>query len=56
VRIIGGKTEQLVKVENDERNVWRKIDNPIIEDVIISKVDMNEIISSIRNFSEKIIK
>lgn len=56
VRIIGGKTEQLVKAENDERNVWRKIDNPIIEDVIISKDDMNEIISSIRNFSEKLIK
>lgn len=56
VRIIGGKTEKLVKDEKEERNVWQKIDSPVIEDVIISKDEMNEIILKIRNYLVTIIK
>ncbi|MEH4797467.1 immunity 42 family protein [Atlantibacter hermannii] len=54
IRVIGGKTEKLVRDKDNTRNVWQKIEKPVIEDVIIPKDEIEEIISAARNYSMNI--
>ncbi|HGJ5875057.1 immunity 42 family protein [Arsenophonus apicola] len=54
VRIIGGKTEQLV--ESEDGNYWEHIEQPIIEDVILSKDEINKIINDVRDYSLTTLK
>lgn len=49
VRIIGGKITKLV--DGDNGRVWKDIDSPVIEDVIIKKDEINEIITKLKEYS-----
>lgn len=50
VRIIGGKIMQLVELDNGG-NTWENIGSPLIEDVIITKNEINEIITKLKGYS-----
>lgn len=52
VRIIGGKITRIVDEGNG--NVWRDIDSPLIEDIIIEKGEVSEIIKSLKGYSDSL--
>jgi len=56
LRIIGGVTERLVKDENEEKNVWEYINSPFLEDLIISKDEINEIMTNVRKYADYLLK
>jgi len=49
VRIIGGKISQLV--DGEDRRVWENIEKPLIEDVVITKNEIREIIAELKDYS-----
>lgn len=49
VRIIGGKITKLV--DGDNGNVWENIECPLIEDIIIPRNEISEIITSLKKYS-----
>lgn len=49
VRVIGGKIAQLV--DGDGRRAWEDIAHPVIEDIIIPRDEINEIISKLKECS-----
>ncbi len=51
VRVIGAQTELLIRNEKEDRNYWEYIEQPIIDDVTISKDEMNEIIKEVREYT-----
>lgn len=51
VRVIGAQTECLIWNEKENRNYWEYIEQPIIDDVTISKDEMNNIIKELREYS-----
>lgn len=53
LRIIGGRTEHLVQSDNEDRNVWKEIKNPSIEDVIMSKYEIGRIMDDLRKYIDK---
>lgn len=55
VRIIGGKTERLIRDEMEDKNYWETIKQPIIEDVIISKNEIETIIKEVKEYSQYIL-
>ncbi|WP_239954914.1 immunity 42 family protein [Pantoea sp. Z09] len=55
LRIIGGQTEHLIKDESGEKNVWGCINNPNIEDITISKDEINEIIMQVKEFADSLL-
>lgn len=51
LRIIGGVTEYLDKDTNEGKNVWRSISQPLIEDVVITRSDINQIMASVKEYA-----
>lgn len=51
LRIVGGGVERLVKSPSEGVMCWESIDNPEIEDVTLSKVEINEIISGVKEYA-----
>jgi hypothetical protein len=49
VRIIGGKVTRIVDEGNGK--VWKDIDTPLIEDVVITKDELSEIIKGLKDYS-----
>ncbi|KFK97739.1 MULTISPECIES: immunity 42 family protein [unclassified Serratia (in: enterobacteria)] len=49
VRVIGGKISKLV--DGGDRNIWENIERPLIEDIIIPKNEIDEIISKLKEYS-----
>lgn len=56
VRLIGGKTERLVKNESEDKNYWENIKSPVIEDITLSKNEINKIINEVKEYSKSILK
>lgn len=56
LRIIGGQTEYLIEDESAEKNIWKCVDNPIIEDVIISKDEIKKIIMQVKEHAGFLLK
>lgn len=56
LRIIGGVTERLVKSTNEGENTWEYIPEPSLEDVTISINEINEIINSLREYVDSILR
>lgn len=52
MRIIGGQTEHLIKDEGAEKNTWKYVANPIIEDVILPKDEIKEIIMQVKGYAD----
>jgi len=53
VRIIGGKISNLV--DADDHRVWEDIRDPKIEDVVIHKNELNEILNGLRGYITSIL-
>ncbi|WP_145570840.1 immunity 42 family protein [Yersinia bercovieri] len=49
VRIIGGKITKLV--DRDNRKVWENIERPLIEDIVISKNEISDIVTRLKEYS-----
>ncbi|EKN6165471.1 immunity 42 family protein [Yersinia enterocolitica] len=49
VRIIGGKITKLV--DGDNKKVWKNIESPLIEDITITKNELNDIITKLKEYS-----
>ncbi|HAB24693.1 MAG TPA: hypothetical protein DCE30_07910 [Pantoea sp.] len=54
VRILGGKVSELVDC-GESRN-WQDIKHPIIEDITLAKNEINEIISSFREYTASLLQ
>ncbi|WP_373203788.1 immunity 42 family protein [Citrobacter amalonaticus] len=54
VRILGGKVSELVS--HGERRVWQDIAHPIIEDITIEKNEINNIISSFKEYTNSLLQ
>ena len=54
VRILGGKVSELVDC-GESRN-WQDIKHPIIEDITLAKNEINEIISSFREYTTSLLQ
>ncbi|EKF62233.1 hypothetical protein B194_4823 [Serratia plymuthica A30] len=52
VRILGGKISKLV--DRGDRNFWEDIERPFIEDIVIPRDEINEIISRLKEYSESL--
>lgn len=55
LRIIGGVTERLVKNGIEERNIWKKINKPLLEDIFISKNEINEIMVRVKEYADSLL-
>lgn len=55
LRVIGGVIQQLVKDENEEKNVWEYIKKPSLQDIIILKHDLNEIMNNVRRYADSLL-
>lgn len=56
LRIIGGVTERLVVDSSKEKNVWECIDRPKLEDITLSRYEINEIIINIKKYKSSLFK
>lgn len=56
LRIIGGVIQHLVKDESEDKNVWEYIKKPLLQDITISKHDLNEIMLNVRQYAYSILK
>lgn len=54
VRILGGKVSELV--DCGERRIWQEINTPVLEDIILTKKEINEIISSFRQHTVSLLE
>jgi len=54
VRIIGGNISQLVENKDNGRNEWQDIQNPHLEDIMLTKSEMSEIIAGLKAFSAEL--
>ncbi|MEB6380842.1 immunity 42 family protein [Leclercia adecarboxylata] len=54
LRIIGGMIQHLVKDESEDKNVWEYIKKPLLQDVIILKHDLNEIMINVRQYADSL--
>lgn len=54
VRVLGGKVSELV--DCGERRIWNDIEHPVIEDIILTKKEVNEIISSFREYTATLLR
>lgn len=55
LRIIGGTIQHLVKDVSNERNVWEYIEKPLLQDVTISKGELNEIMNNVKKYAGSIL-
>lgn len=56
LRILGGVTEHLVKDESQERNIWQRIDKPLIEDITLPKDEIKKIMGNVREYAISLLK
>ena len=54
LRVIGGVIQQLVKDESEEKNIWKYIEEPFLQDITILKHDLNEIMSNVREYADSL--
>lgn len=56
LRIIGGVIQQLMKGEDEGKNVWEYINKPLLHDVTILKQDLNVIMRNVRLYADSLLK
>lgn len=54
VRIIGGKTEYLIQESSKKINVWEDIKNPLLEDIILPKDEINKIMNDLKKYTHSL--
>lgn len=54
VRILGGKVSELV--DCGETRIWQDIKHPVIEDIILEKKEINEIISRFSEYTASLLQ
>lgn len=56
LRIIGGVVEHLVKYADEGKNVWENVNQPLIEDITISRDEINEIMAEVKEYASSLLK
>lgn len=56
LRVIGGITERLVKNISEERSIWESVNQPFIEDVIVSRDEINKIMVNVKEYASSLLK
>ncbi len=56
LRIIGGIIQHLVKDESEDKDVWKYIKKPLLQDITILKHDLNEIMMNVRKYTDSLLK
>ncbi|HIE5389565.1 TPA: immunity 42 family protein [Enterobacter cancerogenus] len=56
LRIIGGVTERLVEDKSGSGNSWEYIKIPLIEDITLSKSEINIIMTDVKKYSDVFLK
>lgn len=56
LRIVGGAVERLVKSSTDDVGYWESVDDPKIEDVILSREEINKIVSGLKEYAHSFLR
>lgn len=56
LRIVGGEVERLVKSASEDVMCWENVDSPKLEDVILSREEINKIIFDVKEYACSVLE